>query len=70
MDVSMRYGTQGIIASMRPLHAPVPVTPAGHGGILPTSLTQEADQLGQQPQQQEQQPQAQQPATATPTERI
>jgi hypothetical protein len=31
MDVSMRYGIQGIIASLRPLHAPVPVTPAGHG---------------------------------------
>ena len=32
MDISMRYGTQGILMSMRPLHAPVPATPGATGG--------------------------------------
>ena len=32
MDISMRYGTQGILMSMRPLHAPVPATPGAAGG--------------------------------------
>lgn len=47
MDVSMRYGTQGIIASMRPLHAPVPVTPAGAGGGgLPPGTPTQGGSLG------------------------
>lgn len=81
MDVSMRYATQGIIASLRPLHAPVPVTPAGHGhgqggqgrgthasggGMFPPS-TPTGGAVGDGEEEQQQQQPA---ATAATTERI